>query len=189
MLAVKLLTRRDVVRLGAISLFAFEVDGAEQFLTPREARAQGARLSVLTDAERITLEALGETLLPGAAAAGLAPFVDAQLRAAPQDSLLLLRYLDVPPPYASFYRAGLASLDRVSLAAHGQSFAALTPARRREVVGGLRTANPAGWQGAPAPVFYLALRGDALDVVYGTPQGAALLGVPYMSHVSPPRPW
>ena len=184
-----LLTRRDVVKLGAMGVFVFEVDGAEQLLTPSEARAQGARLSVLTDAETITLETLGETLLPGAAAAGLAPFVDAQLRAEPKDSLLLLRYLDVPPPYASFYQTGLASLDRVSLATHGQAFVALTQARRREVVGGLRQANPSGWQGAPAPVFYVALRGDAVDVVYGTPQGAALLGVPYMSHVRPPRPW
>lgn len=176
--------RRDFSKLVGMG-----VVGAEQLLTPRDARAQSARLFVLTDAERITLEALGETLLPGAAAAGLAPFVDAQLRAEPKNCLLLLRYLDVPPPYTSFYRAGLASLDRVSLAAHGQSFAALTQARRREVVGGLREANPAGWQGAPAPVFYLALRGDAVDVVYGTPQGAVLLGVPYMSHVSSPRPW
>ena len=32
-------------------------------------------------------------------------------------------------------------------------------------------------------------RSDAVDVVYGTPEGFAKLGVPYMPHIMPPTSW
>lgn len=46
-----------------------------------------------------------------------------------------------------------------------------------------------GWSGPPAPLVYFVLRSDALDVVYGTEAGFALLDVPYMPHIPPERRW
>jgi hypothetical protein len=48
---------------------------------------------------------------------------------------------------------------------------------------------PAGWRGPSAPLFYFALRSDAVDVVYGTIEGFRKLNVPYMPHIVPPRRW
>jgi hypothetical protein len=36
---------------------------------------------------------------------------------------------------------------------------------------------------------YFLLRTDAVDVVYGTMEGYAQLGVPYMPHIAPARSW
>jgi hypothetical protein len=33
------------------------------------------------------------------------------------------------------------------------------------------------------------VRADALDVVYGTPEGFDALGIPYMAHIKPEKPW
>jgi hypothetical protein len=46
-----------------------------------------------------------------------------------------------------------------------------------------------GWQGPRAPFVYFLLRTDAVDVVYGTMDGYAKLGVPYMPHIAPTRSW
>ena len=99
---------------AALASLAYTVGGAEVLLSPREAHAQGLALKVLTAEERAALEALGETLLPGARDAGLAHYVDQQLSVDPSESLLLARALGVAPPYANFYRAGLAGLDQSS---------------------------------------------------------------------------
>jgi hypothetical protein len=50
--------------------------------------------------------------------------------------------------------------------------------------------SPAGWAGGvPAPLFYFGLRSDAIDVVYGTVDGFAKLGIPYMPHILPTTAW
>ena len=36
---------------------------------------------------------------------------------------------------------------------------------------------------------YTILRNDALDVVYGTMEAYAALGVPYMAHIAPTKKW
>ena len=41
----------------------------------------------------------------------------------------------------------------------------------------------------PVFLFYLCLRSDAVDVVYGTPEGFKRLNVPYMQHILPPENW
>ena len=46
-----------------------------------------------------------------------------------------------------------------------------------------------GWQGPPGPFVYLVLRSDAVDVVYGTMDGYAALGIPYMPHIAPEKRW
>ena len=96
-------------------------------------------LKVLSAEERAALEALGETLLPGAKDAGLAHYIDQQLSVDPSECLLIARALGVIPPYANFYRAGLAALDQSCEKAHGVKFAALAPEKRSEF---LRRAAP-----------------------------------------------
>src|SRR5882762_983875 len=84
-----LVNRRWVLKGAALSALAYTVAGAEVLLSPREAQAQGLPLKVLTADERAALEALGETLLPGARDAGLAHYVDQQLSVDPGECLLV----------------------------------------------------------------------------------------------------
>jgi len=46
-----------------------------------------------------------------------------------------------------------------------------------------------GRKGPAAGFVYLLLRSDAVDVVYGTMDGYAHLGVPYQAHIAPTRSW
>lgn len=181
--------RRKFLQRAALGTLAFQTGAAQLLLTPREARARALEFRVLAPAEVRALEALGETLLPGAREAGLAHFIDQQLASRPEDCLLMLRYLDVPPPYADFYRAALGALDGAARSAHGKLFAELEPAQAESFVAAMGRENPPGWQGPPAPFAYFVLRSDAVDVVYGTIEGFEKLGVPYMPHIVPERKW
>jgi len=182
-------SRRAFIRNSGIGLLTFCVAGCEVELTPEEARQQEIPFQVLNPDEVRTLEALGESLLPGSAAAGLAHFIDHQLNAVPQEQLLMIKYLGVSPPFAPFYSGGLAALDATAGAHHGSRFSALNEKRRNQLVGQMAQANPDGWQGPPAPFFYFVLRNDAIDVVYGTKEGVEGLGMPYMAHIEPPSRW
>jgi len=181
--------RKEFLTQASLGVLAFTIAGHTVLLTARQARAQGIPLHILSAHEARTLEAMGETLLPGARQAGIANFVDQQLGVAPEDGLVVLRYLDFPPPYTPFYQASLATLDHASQASHHENFADLSEAQRRSMVESMGTGNPPGWQGPPAPLVYFALRSDAVDVVYGTVEGFAKLQVPYMPHILPPRRW
>ena len=181
--------RRMVLKGAALASLAYTVGGAEVLLSPRNARAQGLPLKVLTAGERAALEALAETLLPGARDAGLAHYVDQQLSVDPSECLLLARALGVMPPYADFYRAGLAGLDQSSSQAHGVRFAELAAEKRAEFVEQIRQKVPEGWSGPPSPFFYFVSRGDAVDVTYGTVEGFERLGIPYMPHIVPIKRW
>src|SRR2546426_12668652 len=97
--------RRAFMKGAAIGALAFTVGGAEVLLTPRAARSQGVPLRTLTAAQAATLDALGETLGPGARQAGISHFVDQQLPLPAEETLLEARILNVRPPYANFYRA------------------------------------------------------------------------------------
>ena len=71
--------RRDLMKGAGIGALAFTVGGVEALLTPRQARAQNVPFRLLKAKEAETIEALGETLVPGARAAGIAHFIDQQL--------------------------------------------------------------------------------------------------------------
>lgn len=181
--------RRQFLSSTGLGLLAFHVGGSTALLTPRDARGEGVALRVLTPDDARTVDALGDTLLPGAADAGLSHYLDHQLAATAADSLLMLRYLDWPPPYTGFYLPCVAATNVVARAQYGKPYHDLESAERDAFVGALRNSDPDGWQGPPAPLFYFALRSDAVDVVYGTAEGFAKLGVPYMPHISPPTKW
>ena len=181
--------RRDFVRGATLGALAFTVGGAKILLTSREARAQGVPFRLLKADEAETLEALGETLVPGARAAGVAHFVDQQLSVPPEEALLEARILNVKPPFANFYPAAIGAIDRASQAREGRRFAQLKSMEQREFVDLIRQNKLDGWQGPPGPFVYFVTRSDAVDVVYGTVEGYESLGIPYMAHIVPERRW
>src|SRR5215831_388829 len=182
--------RRVLMKGAAVGALAFTLGEAEVLLTAREARAQGVPFRLLTAEQAETLEALGETLVPGARQAGIAHFVDQQLSIPAEEALLEARILNVRPPYANFYRAALGAVDRASQAqSNGRRFAELNESERRDFVDAMRQNKITDWQGPAGGVVYLVLRNDAIDVVYGTMEGYAALGIPYMPHIAPTRRW
>ncbi|HKA40934.1 MAG TPA: gluconate 2-dehydrogenase subunit 3 family protein [Burkholderiales bacterium] len=181
--------RRDFMRGAALGALAFTVGGAQVLLTAREARAQGVPFRLLKAGEAETIEALGETLVPGARAAGISHFIDHQLSVPPEEALLEARTLNVKPPYVNFYRAVIAAIDQSSEARHGRFFARLSATEQREFVDQMRVNKLEGWQGPPAPFAYFVTRSDAVDVVFGTMEGYEALGIPYMAHIAPERRW
>lgn len=181
--------RRSMLKGAALGAVAFSVAGGMVWLPPREAHAQGVPLSILTPGERAALEALAETLLPGAIEAGVAHFVDSQLACPPGDCLLAARSANVAPPVSAFYHAALAGLDAAARAAHGKVFADCSGEQRQAFVEAMRQKSPEGWTGPPSQQLYSLVRNDAVDVVYGTLEGFERLGVPYMPHVMPETKW
>jgi hypothetical protein len=182
--------RRALMKGAALSALAFSVGGTNVLLSPREAHAQNIPFRTLTPQQVETLDALGETLVPGAQAAGISNFVDQQLSGPPEEALLEARILNIRPPYANFYRAALGTIDRASHANNSdRSFSQLSMSERRDFVDQMRQNKVAGWQGPPGPFVYLVLRSDAVDVVYGTMDGYAALGIPYMPHIAPTKRW
>ena len=181
--------RRALIKGAAMGALAFTVGGGEVLLTPRAARSQGVPLRTLTVAQAATLDALGETLVPGARQAGISQFVDQQISIPAEEALLEARILNVRPPYANFYRAALGAVERASQALNGQPFADLSQAEQRSLVDNMRQNKVEGWQGPPGPFVYLVLRSDAVDVVYGTMDGYAALGIPYKPHIAPSKRW
>ena len=183
------LQRREFMKGAAAGALTITVGGVDLFQAARAAHAQGAPFRVFTPDEAGTVEALGETLVPGARSAGVAHFVDHQLSLAPNEALLEARILNVRPPFVDFYRAAINAVNRATQTRHGLPFAQLTAARRHEVVDLMRQARIDGWQGPPGPLVYLVTRSDAVDVVYGTMEGYAALGIPYQPHIAPKQRW
>lgn len=182
--------RRAFMRGAGFGALAFTVGGVEVLLTPGQARAQGVPLRTLTAEQGAALDALGETLVPGAREAGITNFVDQQISIPAEEALLEARILNVRPPYANFYRAALGAIDRASQALNGgRRFAELNAEEQRSFVGNMRQNKLEGWQGPSGGFVYTVLRLDAVDVVYGTMAGYEALGIPYMAHIAPTKRW
>ena len=179
------LTRRNFIRQSGLVL-SCTVAGKTLLLTPRQAYAREVPFANLSRAEVDTLEAICEYLLPGAGESGVAHFVDKQLTLDPNDSLLFLKCFNVEPPYLAFYRAALAEIALLSKAVYGKATAELDAADATRLLESLRDGTASGWNGPPPPLVYHALRNDAVDVVYGTMEGFADLGIPFLAHIEPP---
>jgi len=66
----------------------------------------------------------------------------------------------------------------------------LNEAEQRAFVSDMRQNKVSGWQGAPPEASSTcSCAGDAVDVVYGTVEGYAGLGIPYMPHIAPTKKW
>jgi hypothetical protein len=182
--------RRTFVRGAAAGALAFTVGGAEVLLLPSEARAQKVPLKVLTADEASRLEAVSEALVPGARDAGIAYFVDQQCSVPAHEALLSIRIGNVRPPFVNFFRTALTAIDTRCSASHGKLFAALTADEQHAFIGTMRTGKHPDWKGPPAQqAIYNSFRANAVDVVYGTTEGAERLGVPYMALVAPKARW
>jgi len=178
------ISRREMLTRVGNGLVGFTIVSAFGRITPAEARVQGVPLGNLSALEGQLLEALGDTLLPGAAQAGVAQYVDNQL--GQPVPLLFLKYMDYAGSFVDFYKQGLGSIEQFSRTRYDRSFLELTSEQKKTLVGEMSRKNPAGWTGAPAPLFYFVVRNDAVDVYYGSPAGFTKLGVPYMPLLEPP---
>ena len=181
--------RRVFLKGAGMGVLAFTVGGADVLMTPGQARAQNVPFRLLKAREAETIEAMGETLVPGARNAGVAHFVDQQVSVTPGEALLEARQLNVKPPFVNFYRAAIGAVDKAAQARSGRRFAALSTTEQRDFVDAMRQNKIDGWQGPAGGFVYLILRSDAVDVVYGTVEGYESLGVPYMPHIAPEKRW
>ena len=181
--------RRQFLRDTGRGILVAAISGPALVLSPAEAREKKTALKVLTQAELQTLEAVAEILLPGSAAAGVGYFIDEQLSRPPNESLLIARYLQVPPPYAGFYKGAVQALDGFALTRADKPFAEIDRPEQQELVASLFPEQPADWRGPPSQPVYLCLRSDAVDVVYGTMEGFEKLDIPYLAHIEPTEKW
>ena len=125
-------------------------------------------------------EDLADALVPGAAPAGFAAYIDLQLQAG-DASLLIGKYLGVDTTaQAGFYQSAADNL----IALTDERHHVISEARGGDGLGQLSE-----WMGPPASYVLFVLRADALDVTYGTPEGFEALGIPYMAHIMPETPW
>ncbi|HJP38275.1 MAG TPA: gluconate 2-dehydrogenase subunit 3 family protein [Gammaproteobacteria bacterium] len=180
-------TRRSFISGTGLGLLSFTVAGSTVLMSPRDARAKNADFRILSDREVKLIETFGEALVPGARENGIAHFIDQQLSVDANDALLMIKYFNIRPPYAHFYRTGLTALNDYSRTVHDKPFTALDDEAANALITTISNTMPEGWDGPPAPLFYLAVRSDAVDVVYGTVEGFERLGIPYMPHILPPE--
>jgi hypothetical protein len=174
--------RRDILKLGAGSLILASLGGSLAWCPPAHAASLKAGFRNLDAADGDLLGSLADAIVPGAGGAGCAHFIDHHIGVPPAESLLSLRYLDVAPPYAGFYRAGLAALRRLIEGAEPRL-------ALNDAIQCLLSPAIAGWQGPPPGLFYFAVRSDAVDLVYGTREGFKRLGIEYLAHIEPETDW
>jgi gluconate 2-dehydrogenase subunit 3-like protein len=181
--------RRAFMKGATLGALAFTVGGSTVMLTARQARARNVPFRLLKEAEADIIESIGDTLVQGARAAGVAHFVDQQVSVPPEEALLQARIFNVRPPFISFYRAAVTAIDEGSKRVYGYKFTEATPDQQIEFVHNMRQNKVDGWQGPPAAFVYTILRSDAVDVVYGTMEGYEMLGIPYQAHIVPEKRW
>jgi len=158
-------------------------------MSPADARVAEVPFRLLSTVEQATLKRLGEIVVPGSIEAGLLHYIDHQLAVAPPDCMLMIKYLGVGSPYAPFYQGGLAAVEDASRSKFGNSFSEISDEEASTLVSQIATGTPKVWEGPPAAFFFFVIRSDAIDVRYGTQEGFADLGVPYMPHIVPPSNW
>ena len=185
------ISRRTFHKGAASGLLAFVIGGKTVFLSPAEARAQKIPLNLLSPEEAETLAIIGEAIVPGAAKAGLSHYIDHQLADDVEQSLLIIRYLGVHPPFNGFYQSALTALRKSASAIFGKELPDLSAEELEKFISIFSGRNPDGWADAPpAPFFYFVLRSDAIDVTYGTREGFESLDIPYLAHIEPgERSW
>lgn len=172
------LSRRHLLARSSAAGF-FIIAGQWLWLSPREAEARAFEPQILTADQCDALSTLGDTLVPGAKAAGIAAYIDLQLRAG-DASLLMAKYLGVDTAaQADFYRAAADNV--IALTDESTSM--------QPFVASMAADTLSNWSGPPASFVLFVLRADALDVAYGTPEGFETLGIPYRAHIMPEKPW
>ncbi len=184
------INRRKFVRNTGLGALAFNIGGVSTLLTPREAYADGVKFTSLAAEDAALLAAFADHLLPGAGAAGIAHFVDHQLGVDPQECLLMCKYFpEIKAPFDVFYNGGIGALRDVVTHQYKKPFGALAAAEKDAITNDLWQGSIENWSGPPPPLFYMMVRSDAVDVVYGTKDGFDELNIPYMAHIMPKEKW
>jgi hypothetical protein len=189
------INRRQLLKRGiGLGMIATHVAGVKMLVTSRSAYAKSLSLETLNKTEAQILEDFAEALVPGAREAGIAHYLDYNLGAPPMQTTLIAGYFNLAPPYLPFYRSGIEGLASLSLKLTNKEFVHLSEEEKTELISTMfqhmSGANLPGWKGESSPfLFYQCVRSDALDIVYGTPEGFQTLGVPYMEHILPPGTW
>ncbi|MEH6518450.1 MAG: gluconate 2-dehydrogenase subunit 3 family protein [Halioglobus sp.] len=182
-------SRRQFLRNSGLVL-SFTFGAKTLLLTPSEARAKNLPLKILAPAEAATLSAVAEGLVPGARTAGVVHYIDHQLAASQEDSLLMLQYLGVPHAgFSGFYQAALAGAAVAAKTRFNAEWVDLNDTQIKEMIDLFNGPDPEGWTGPPSGFFSFVLRADACDVVYGTESGFDSLDIPYMAHIQPATEW
>ena len=147
------LTRRHLLARGTAAGF-FMIAGQWVWLTPREAEAREFEPQILSPEQCNALSILGDALVPGAATAGLAAYIDLQLQAG-DESLLIGKYLGVDTSaQTSFYRAAADNV--IAMIDEHTSM--------QTVITGMADDTLTGWAGPPASYVLFVLRADALEI-------------------------
>jgi hypothetical protein len=115
-------------------------------------------------------------------------FIDHQLNADPNEALLIAKYFQVPLPYLNFYAKGIDVAAAMAERSIGKPIDDLNAEQATQLVTEMAAPGAVVDQ-FPIFLFYMCLRSDAVDVVYGTPEGFKELNVPYMEHILPPEGW
>jgi hypothetical protein len=105
-----------------------------------------------------------------------------------------VRVSEIRPPYVNFYRGALGAIETAAKAMHGRTFGECAEADQIKFVellsrGQIKVPEIKDWKGPAQPLVYASLRNDAVDVVYGTVEGFARVGVPYLPHIVPEQRW
>lgn len=185
-------TRRQFLEdsaLGGLGVLSLGFSACSRQSNQSQRDEQKHEFKVLGAEEVDTLNAFGEILVPGSAGRGLSQYIDHQLAAPVQDSMLMIRYLGVSAPHVDFYKSGIEALNNAARAQYSNSFSALGIDDAEELVAQIVGNKVDVWIGPPAAFFMFVLRADATDVYYGTVEGFAGLGIPYRAHIQPPSRW
>ena len=183
-------SRRSFLGRSAGVLITASLGGKATLMLSGEAHAAKLPYRVLDAANARRLEVLAEALVPGAIRAGIAHYIDSQLAASAEESLLMLKYIGIPHAERSgFYTAGVSSADTAANTQYQRNLQQLEEPQFVELIGKISTDKIDGWSGPQASLFYFVLRSDACDVVYGTRAGQARLGLPDMAHIDPEPEW
>jgi Gluconate 2-dehydrogenase subunit 3 len=180
--------RRDLLKVSGASLAMAAAASLSPF-DPRKARAEELPFKILSLDEVSTIEALAETLVPGARDAGVSHYIDHEL--ASPSPRLLLRFAQLRGPLAPYYHVALAAFAASMTAQGNGAFLSLSPDAQHTVIEALRTGAIKPWDSSavPPPVFYGMMRNDSVDVVYGSIEGFKQLDIPYMPHIAPSTTW
>ena len=179
----------DIDRRRFLQLLSFTIGGKLIWLTPGQALSQGAQHKLLTQTEVLHLEKIAEAFVPGSREAGVSYFIDHHLSVNAEDSLLMIRYLGVAPPFLDFYRASIAAAEKYAHNTFQKDIDDLEEQEFTSFIDSIATGDVDAWEGPPATFFYFVLRSDAIDVVYGTEEGFENINFPYMAHIQPPDKW
>ncbi|MBT4615937.1 MAG: Tat pathway signal protein [Gammaproteobacteria bacterium] len=182
-------SRRTFIKQSGVAL-SYILGGAHVLMTPAAAREREIALQVFSKTEVLTLEALADAIVPGAQKAGICHFLDHHLAQAAEDCLLMIKYMGLAnQAYPDFYQTGIENARIHAFNQFGKSWAELNPADSAILLDEMANDRIATWKGAPASFFFFVLRSDAADLVYGTEEGFAKIGVPYAAHIAPKSSW